>query len=343
VSVADQIKIEGKYYITVCHASYSIFSNIVSHYAVLTVSSFRSQEAMEITAMADVPTRTFVRRDFSSTPAGRGGIKKGQFHGSISSSDGTTKDPSTVNLIECRGGGVCGTLSDVANGKLYEFKKDKDGNPVVVETPFDEMPPDGDAPDELLGGDWDEEDTGRERKLLLSPDDDGGGSIRGKRTLQATGTAVIDLMVVWTSGAECKKSDLEPPCDLTAQTRNNILDEIDAAVLYANAAYAASGIRAFLRLVDAHPVYDYDGEEDYEEYWSESPSGGTYSGHSNALREIRSTDDGVLDEVHTRREQAGADVVVFAIDSGEFCGMGYTTTSPETMFSTVHCLGGATL
>ena len=106
-------------------------------------------------------------------------------------------------------------------------------------------------------------------------------------------------------------------------------------------AYAASGVSTFLRLVDAHAAYDYG--PDYVDYWSTAPSGGTYSGHSNAIRGIKNPDDGVLDYVHDKRLAVGADVVSFAINSGEFCGMGSTITSPETMFSTVHCLGGATL
>ena len=215
-----------------------------------------------------------------------------------------------------------------------------------METLFEDMPPDGDPPVELLA-EWD--NKMQERRILR-----GGGSSKEnepqlkqqqqqlkQRTLQESGTAIIDLMVVWTRGAECRRSDLEPPCDQTEQTRNTILSDIDAAVLYANVAYAASGVNAFLRLVDAHATYDV-GEE-YLEYWSESDSGGTYSGHSNAIREIKSPDDGVLDYIHNRRVEIGADVVSYVINSGEFCGMGSTITSAETVFSTIHCIGGATL
>ena len=88
-----------------------------------------------------------------------------------------------------------------------------------------------------------------------------GEGVRGAgdgRSLQAAGTAIIDTMIVWTAAAECWSSDMadiDPPCTLTAQTHNNVLDDIDSAILYA---YAALGIDAFLRVVDAHPGYDHE-------------------------------------------------------------------------------------
>jgi hypothetical protein len=99
----------------------------------------------------------------------------------------------------------------------------------------------------------------------------------------------LDIMVVWTKQAECKKSFLAQDCTtFTTTTENNMRGLIDLAIAETNTAYTASGINTQLRLVHAYR------EPNYVEASTDK--------FSSALNAITITTDGVMDDVHSLPE-----------------------------------------
>merc|ERR1711971_332561 len=96
----------------------------------------------------------------------------------------------------------------------------------------------------------------------------------------------LDVMVVWTKKAECRKSNLAHGCTLTKVTEQNMLDLVELSVSETNVAYELSNIYTKLHLVHAyrHPGY-------------------VETSFSGALNEIRIKGDGIMDDVHDKREQ----------------------------------------
>jgi hypothetical protein len=131
--------------------------------------------------------------------------------------------------------------------------------------------------------------------------------------------STIDVMVVWTKKAECRKSDLAVGCTNTATTENNMRGLIDLAVAETNTAYTLSGVTTQLRLVHAYR------EPNYVE--------ASTNAFDSALSSIRGTADGVMDDVHTKRTTYGADVVAMIIDDAAYCGLAYMGPSVANMFS----------
>lgn len=131
--------------------------------------------------------------------------------------------------------------------------------------------------------------------------------------------STIDVMVVWTKKAECRKSNLAVGCTNTATTENNMRGLIALAVAETNTAYSLSGVTTQLRLVHAYR------EPNYVEATSDA--------FGAALSSITGTTDGVMDDVHTKRNTYGADVVALIIDDAAFCGMAYLGPSVGLMFS----------
>ena len=129
----------------------------------------------------------------------------------------------------------------------------------------------------------------------------------------------IDVMVVWTKKAECVKSGLAAGCTLTDITENNMRGLIDLAIAETNTAYNLSGVTTQLRLVHAYR------EPNYVE--------ATTSAFSMALSSLRSTNDGIMDDVHEKRDIFGADIVAMIIDDSQYCGMAYLGPSSDLMFS----------
>ena len=103
----------------------------------------------------------------------------------------------------------------------------------------------------------------------------------------------IDILVVWTKLAECRKAGLSAGCIVTASTENIMRGLIDLAIAETNTAYALSGIFTSLRLVHAYRDPDYiEGEDFY-----------------TSLEHITTPNDGFMDSVHSKRALYGADVV----------------------------------
>jgi len=129
----------------------------------------------------------------------------------------------------------------------------------------------------------------------------------------------MDILVLWTKAAECKNSDLEVGCTVDGATEANMLGLVDAAIEETNVAYLMSGIQTSLRLVHAYR----------EPSYVESSS----SAFNNALNAITSTSDGVMDDVHQKRTEYGADIVAMLIDDGQYCGIGWIGPRIDLMFS----------
>jgi hypothetical protein len=121
------------------------------------------------------------------------------------------------------------------------------------------------------------------------------GSPRNRQLDDDSGSN-IDILVVWTTAAECSTSDLPVPCLLTATTRFNMLSVVKLAISQTNTAFAESGIRTQLRMVHAYRDSTY----------VETPA----TRYVKELEHLRTVDDQKLDSVHEKRALYGADIVV---------------------------------
>jgi peptidyl-Asp metalloendopeptidase len=123
-----------------------------------------------------------------------------------------------------------------------------------------------------------------------------GTSPQTDTTAAAAGDAVVDLLVVYTSAAKTQEG---------GQAAMEAL--IALGVDSANQAYSNSQIAMQLRLVHTTEVaYTESGAIDAD------------------LTRLRSTTDGIMDQVHQLRDQHNADLVALIVDNGGgFCGIAY--------------------
>jgi len=130
----------------------------------------------------------------------------------------------------------------------------------------------------------------------------GGGTDPGTGTetggIQAVST--INVLVVYTASA--------------ASAAGNITSKIQLAVDETNQSYVNSGIS--INMVRVHTA-----QVTYTE------SGKTFSQHVAALR---STTDGIMDNVHTLRNTYGADMVILVVNDTEACGIASSIGSTAT-------------
>jgi len=126
--------------------------------------------------------------------------------------------------------------------------------------------------------------------------------------LNATGGAppTIDVLVLYTT--EAKSAD---------GGTSAIQARVNLAIAETNQAYANSQVLQRLRLVHQAEATGY----------SEDPS------FSTMLGQLRSTSDGILDNVHALRDQYGADEVAMIVAGTQYCGIGYLMTTPSTSFA----------
>lgn len=118
-------------------------------------------------------------------------------------------------------------------------------------------------------------------------------SFRGGVCGAPQGSAAVDVLVVYTPAARGRAGGVEA-----------IQSLIDLWVAETNTAYADSGVRHRIRLVDRYELVGYD-EEDAGDH----------------LERLRNPDDGYLDEVHDRRDEVGADLVHLLLsDHRDYCG-----------------------
>jgi hypothetical protein len=135
------------------------------------------------------------------------------------------------------------------------------------------------------------------------------------------GNPFIDLMIVYTDGARAaigNKGATRLLGHLTIDTANEI--------------YADSDVDHRLRMARMYEV-------DYDETAFDYDSDGVFGTHNDHLATLRDDSDDVIDDIHTVRDQVGADLVTFLIndlDSGVNCttcmtfGLGYRPISEST-------------
>ena len=148
-----------------------------------------------------------------------------------------------------------------------------------------------------------------------------------ERRLSTTTITNLDIMVVWTKMAECELSSDKDENDdcrkVSEKTHKQMLAKVYLAVDETNQAFIDSDIPANLRLVHTyrHPKY-----KESDENRSIKALEDIAQGHKD------------LDDVHVLREEQGADLVAFIINSNDYCGVGYRKDPPikEFMFSISH-------
>lgn len=116
--------------------------------------------------------------------------------------------------------------------------------------------------------------------------------------------SVIDVFVAYTALARA-----------AAGGTGAIHAEINLAVANANASYANSLVATQLNLVGTTEV-------SYNE-------AGTYQDH---LYRLTDPGDGFMDDLHTLRDQAHADMVALLVDDGEYCGIAWLMTQNSPAF-----------
>ena len=149
--------------------------------------------------------------------------------------------------------------------------------------------------------------TGAEMDPLLPPADAAPPAAADVPPIAGDDGSTIDVAVFYTASARDVAGS-----DSAVQTR------IALGVTEANTAYANSGITPRLRLVGA-------------ELTSYAESGDL----SADLSAFRVNGDGLMDEVHTRRNALGADMMVLIVGNtaGGACGVGYVMTSLSASFA----------
>ncbi|MGD8778192.1 MAG: M12 family metallo-peptidase, partial [Ignavibacteria bacterium] len=122
--------------------------------------------------------------------------------------------------------------------------------------------------------------------------------------IKSTTSAVIDVLVAYTTAAK--------------NASGNISSLIQLAVAEANQSYENGDVSVRINLVYS-----------YEVSYTESGVMAT------DLINFRGTSDGEMDEVHTYRNQYGADVCVLIVSSGNSCGRSYQTPTSSYAFAVV--------
>jgi peptidyl-Asp metalloendopeptidase len=140
-------------------------------------------------------------------------------------------------------------------------------------------------------------------QTLPAPFQTGRQALPANDSAPAT-TPVMDLLVVYT------------PASAARYGKAGIESRILQAVADANAAFVNSAIDARFALVHM-------AEVDYVENGVMSSS----------LAAMQRPQDGVLDEVHTLREQHGADLVALISEDTNSCGMAYVMATPNPNFA----------
>jgi hypothetical protein len=249
-------------------------------------------------------------------------------------------DGFALNLIESEGL-LFGSASD--NNFIYSISTDDDGNPIVKKKATADFPDELDDADLTFetfpGKHTDGEGPGEgepNNDNVFAHESTRKRGLRGRssssyflnttqeRQLTEEEDTIFDIMVVWTTNAECNNSDEDNGCTTTAATETAIRGLIDLAVAETNVAFEESDVNVMLRLVHAYRDPSY-----------------TEDGLSNALKDItfEYKDDAsyaAMDDVHAIRADVGADLVAMIIHDPTSCGTAWLGPTKHKMFSVSH-------
>ena len=225
---------------------------------------------------------------------------------------GEDKRGSSFQYVRTKDDKIFGSMVDLEEGTVSQFSFDEAGNQVMTITASGDFPPEADPEDDRrnLGDVSSNFLRGQGQQAIEAIPDE-----FDHRELQAIAT--FDILVVWTSDAECRLATggRSKSCTRNQQTESGIRALIDLAVAETNDAYQMSGVFARLRLVHAQYV-------DYNE-----------GSMGNSLSQLRTNGDGQLDVVHSLRTLYGADLVAMISGNRQYCGIGYVGPRYDLMFS----------
>lgn len=165
----------------------------------------------------------------------------------------------------------------------------------------------------------------------LAPDSAAGPNSDGAN---ADDGSIIDVMVVYTQNARD-----------AAGGKSEMLADIDTTVAYSNTIYDASGVNFDLRLVYAGQVQYNDGGGLSRSLYQLTAKKGELINGTNV------DPTGLLDNVHTLRNQYGADLVALITDGPDACGLGWLLLQADDVnfrsrygfsVSEANCLMGVT-
>lgn len=149
-------------------------------------------------------------------------------------------------------------------------------------------------------------------------DNNNNTSIQPRRYLYDDSGNNIDILVVWTNQTECRYTGkgIGPNCGLNEASYESMAALVDLLVAQSNVAFVNSGVLFTIRLVHAyrHPTYVEPASI------------------STTLTQLRSTNDGIMDDVHRKRALYGADLVHMIIGTNG-CGVAYLGPSKASAFS----------
>jgi len=137
---------------------------------------------------------------------------------------------------------------------------------------------------------------------VVSPTGVGGSGGQGR----GTGIDDIDTMVVYSTAAQNSSGGT-----------SGMQSKINLAITESNDAYSLSGINQQLVLVHTEEMIGYNEPSSF----------------SQILYDLAGTNDGKMDNVHTLRDQYGADVVSMICQNGQYCGIAYLMTNVSSSFA----------
>jgi hypothetical protein len=253
------------------------------------------------------------------------------------------EDNFAMNLIESEGK-LYGSYSD--NDYIYSISTDDDGNPIVTGTSSADFPDEEDDDDDLdyetFPGKHTEDGEGpgdnvfaheSMRKLGLGGRSSSSSFLNTTQRRLAEAHTTLDIMVVWTTNAECNRGRPShyvdnSGCATTAASETAMRGLINLAVAETNVAFGNSGVHISLQLVHAYR------EPAYTEYETDDR-------HSlrNALYDMK---EGNVTGLREKREQVGADLVAMIVHHPKKCGIGYVGPRKDLMFSvtSTRCASG---
>ena len=199
---------------------------------------------------------------------------------------------------------VVGSIVSVPDQMVYQIRPDAEGRHLLVARESESFPreeDDDDDEDTNFDKEYDIEEEQERNRLRGGSGGSGGGGGR-QRKLQSSVT--IDVMVVWTKAAECEHNGGSDGCsNVNAASEASMRAMIDLAFQESNSALQNSGSSTRLRLVHAYRDPNY-----------------VESGSANALNHMSSWSDGIMDDLHDKRTQYGADAVAMIFTDPNTCG-----------------------